>query len=111
MLFRARPCPSRVLSIGVGILVSLFMFTAPSVAQWLTARQPAVSKVSRRAKVSSQTFFDDFNYSNYKQLARHGWIIRTAAGWPGGPGAIWGNSGGSFPAYHQQHGTRLRRIL
>src|SRR5205814_4982057 len=64
----------------------------------LTIRQQVVSQVRGRTKATSQTLFDDFNYLKSKQLARHGWIIRTAAGWPGVPGAMWGNSGVSFPA-------------
>src|SRR5499427_5136664 len=33
--------------------------------------------------------FDDFSYSNKRQLKRHGWIVRTKPGWPGIPGATW----------------------
>jgi hypothetical protein len=33
--------------------------------------------------------FDDFAYKDRKQLAKSGWIVRTAAGWPGVPGATW----------------------
>jgi len=36
-----------------------------------------------------QILFDDFSYANQKQLEKHGWIVRTAAGWPGIPGATW----------------------
>ncbi len=61
--------------------------------------------------MSSQTLFDDFNYSSYSKLAKHGWIIRTAAGWPGVPGAIWGTRGVSFPADQDQHGNRLLRMI
>src|SRR5437773_5408933 len=76
----------------------------------LTVRQQAVSQVKRRTKVTSQTLFDDFSYANYGQLARHGWIIRTAAGWPGVPGATWGNSGVSFPADPDQRDNRWLRM-
>lgn len=34
--------------------------------------------------------FDDFTYTSTAELAPHGWIMRTAAGWPGVPGALWG---------------------
>src|ERR1041384_5008238 len=34
--------------------------------------------------------FDDFTYTAADQLAPHGWIIRSASGWPGVPGAAWG---------------------
>ena len=40
--------------------------------------------------------FDDFNYSDASQLAQHGWIVRTAAGWPGVPGANWGPGNVTF---------------
>jgi hypothetical protein len=73
--------------------------------------EPAISQASRRANLSSQTLFDDFSYSNYKQLARHGWIIRTAPGWPGVPGAIWGNTGVSFPSDQEQRGNRILRMI
>src|SRR5256885_267987 len=76
----------------------------------LTIRQQVVSQVRGRTKATSQTLFDDFNYLNSKQLARHGWIIRTAAGWPGVPGAMWGNSGVSFPADPDRRNNRWLRM-
>ena len=102
MLFQTRLCLRLLFAIGSGSLALLTIFIAPS---------SAVSQESRRAKVSSQTLFDDFNYSNYRQLAKHGWIIRTAAGWPGVPGAIWGNQGVSFPADLDHRGNRLLRMI
>src|SRR6185437_1112285 len=33
--------------------------------------------------------FDDFNYTNHRQLKKNGWIVRTVPGWPGVPGAKW----------------------
>ena len=75
-----------------------------------TIRKRAASQTSRRTKATSQTLFDDFSYLNFKQLATHGWIIRTAAGWPGVPGATWGNSGVSFPADSGRRGNRLLRM-
>jgi hypothetical protein len=44
-------------------------------------------------------------------MAKHGWIIRTAAGWPGVPGATWGNQGVSFPVDQDQRGNRLVRMI
>jgi len=112
MLFQIRPYFRLLLVIGSASLSSINALTAPSPpAIRSTGQQQAVSRVSNRTKVSSQTFFDDFNYSNYKQLAKHGWIIRTAAGWPGVPGAIWGNKGVSFPADQDQRGNRLLRMI
>lgn len=45
---------------------------------------------------SPQVFFDDFAYASPEQLESRGWIVRTAAGWPGVPGATWGAAGVSF---------------
>lgn len=33
--------------------------------------------------------FDDFSYTTRDQLKKNGWIVRTADGWPGVPGAKW----------------------
>ena len=44
-------------------------------------------------KAAAQILFDDFSYSNQKQLEKHGWIIRTKEGWPGVPGATWSARG------------------
>lgn len=41
-------------------------------------------------------FFDDFAYTKRAQLERRGWIVRTAAGWPGNPGATWDAGGVTF---------------
>ena len=102
MLGQTGVCLRVLLAIGSGGLAALTIFIAPS---------SAVSQESRRAKMSSQTLFDDFNYSSYSKLAKHGWIIRTAAGWPGVPGAIWGTRGVSFPADQEQRGNRLLRMI
>ena len=39
---------------------------------------------------SGSVLFDDFSYASTAELAPHGWILRTAPGWPGVPGALWG---------------------
>ena len=111
MLFQTGIYLSLLLALGAGRLDSTTTPTsARSPEPRLTVRERAVSQARRRTKVISQTLFDDFNYSNSKQLARHGWIIRTAAGWPGVPGAMWGNSGVSFPADPDQRGNRWLRM-
>ncbi len=109
MLFQTRLYLNLLLAIGSGTLATLAIFTPPSLAERVTGQ--VASRVNHRTKVSSQVLFDDFTYSNYRQLARHGWIIRTAAGWPGVPGATWGNKGVSFPADQDQRGNRLLRMI
>jgi hypothetical protein len=39
---------------------------------------------------SKNVLFDDFRNASTSELASHGWIMRTAPGWPGVPGALWG---------------------
>jgi hypothetical protein len=52
----------------------------------------AFAAKGRRApdpKPGPPIFFDDFSYSHRDGLGKGGWIVRTAAGWPGVPGATW----------------------
>jgi hypothetical protein len=37
----------------------------------------------------AQILFDDFHYSKQQQMVKNGWIVRSAPGWPGVPGAKW----------------------
>ena len=41
----------------------------------------------------SRVMFDDFTYSTHQQMEANGWIVRTAPGWPGVPGATWSKEG------------------
>ena len=101
-----------LLAIVSGSVTAITMFiSASSVAGQVGVKQRSVSRASHRARLSSQTLFDDFSYSSFRQLAKHGWIVRTAPGWPGVPGAIWGNKGVSFPADQDQRGNRLLRMI
>ena len=103
---------SLLLSAGSGLPASSGTFTAaPAAASRLSRRQASVSAaIALGSEPSSKTLFDDFSYSNFRQLTRHGWIIRTAAGWPGVPGASWGNKGVSLLADPDQRGNRLLRM-
>ena len=57
-----------------------------------------------------QILFDDFNYTNHQQLEKHGWMIRTEAGWPGIPGATWSERGVSVVKDPAQPGNRILRM-
>jgi len=57
-----------------------------------------------------QMLFDDFTYANSNQLKKHGWIIRTEAGWPGVPGAIWSREGVTMLPDTEQRGNRILRM-
>ena len=52
-----------------------------------------VTSVSSIPPAKSRVLFDDFSYSNKQQLKKNGWIVRTAPGWPGIPGATWWDEG------------------
>src|SRR2546430_11174553 len=64
-----------------------------------------------KKRTRSQVLFDDFNYSTHKELLSHGWIIRTAAGWPGVPGATWRKEGVSFVRDPEHPGNRALRMI
>ncbi|HEX8163616.1 MAG TPA: glycoside hydrolase family 16 protein [Pyrinomonadaceae bacterium] len=70
------------------------------------AATPAAA--ARAAKPAPRILFDDFTYSERSEMERHGWIVRTAAGWPGVPGATWWREGVTF---HADAGAPRNRIL
>lgn len=87
----------------------------------LAADRPTLSTPSSRnvtlpfntapvSQSASQVLFDDFSYSKHKELTSHGWIIRSAAGWPGVPGATWWQEGVSFLKDDQRAGNRILRM-
>lgn len=56
------------------------------------------------------TLFDDFNYTSKDAFQRNGWIMRTEAGWPGVPGAIWTNNVAIGVVDPDTRGNRLVRM-
>lgn len=88
-----------------------------SSAKQLSSSPPEVSSIrdvtlttTKRVKSKPRVLFDDFSYTNQKQLQRHGWIIRTVAGWPGVPGASWSERGVSFLKDLNKPGNRILRM-
>ncbi len=59
---------------------------------------------------AAPTLFDDFSYSSPGAMERNGWILRTAQGWPGVPGAIWTGNVAVGMADPDQAGNRLMRM-
>jgi hypothetical protein len=54
---------------------------------------PAASEASASpANNVPLQIFDDFSYSTAAEMERNGWILRTARGWPGIPGASWNDN-------------------
>jgi hypothetical protein len=107
MSFRVLPCIGLLLIIGKG---------APGPANTFSADPPSsdhftgVKMLPRFKEPSTQELFEDFYYTSHKQMISHGWIIRTAAGWPGMPGATWATNGVSLVADPDRPGNRLLRM-
>src|SRR5688572_13890219 len=58
---------------------------------------PSVAaETASQTKSAAQILFDDFSYSKHQELTKHGWIVRSAPGWPGVPGATWWSEGVTF---------------
>lgn len=58
----------------------------------------------------TQILFDDFSYDNPQQMKKNGWILRTEAGWPGVPGAIWKEENVSILKDADQPNNRIVRM-
>jgi hypothetical protein len=71
---------------------------------------PLPARTVSNAQQSSQLLFDDFNYSKHEEMIRHGWVIRSAPGWPGVPGATWGKDNVEFLKDPDQPGNHLLRM-
>lgn len=54
--------------------------------------------------------FDDFSYAGIAELAPHGWIMRTARGWPGVENAAWGEASFSLHDDADAPGNRVLRM-
>jgi len=65
---------------------------------------------ARANKETVKLLFDDFSYTNQRQLQKNGWIIRTEAGWPGVPGATWSEKGVSLLSDPDVTGNRFIRM-
>ncbi|MDT5121357.1 MAG: hypothetical protein QOC96_839 [Acidobacteriota bacterium] len=86
----------------------LFITESNSSAQTAVASDSAAAR--SLTKPDSQILFDDFSYSNHEEMTKHGWIIRTVAGWPGVPGATWWSEGVSFLKDESAPGNSILRM-
>ena len=57
-----------------------------------------------------QVLFDDFTYTNNKELKKNGWIIRNTPGWPGVPGATWSEEAVSILKDPSQSNNKILRM-
>jgi hypothetical protein len=70
----------------------------------------ALADTAAAASPPAQLWFDDFSYLAAQELAQGGWIVRTAAGHPGVPGANWSAEAVSLLDDPDQRGNRLLRL-
>jgi hypothetical protein len=97
-----KPLYSLVVS---GVLGIVFFGGVPRERQFSVAGQ-----TSQKPKTASQVLFDDFNYTGAAKLARNGWIVRSANGWPGIPGAKWPKENVTLLADGELRGNRIIRM-
>src|SRR5882672_11709750 len=109
----------RVSTLGITLL---FLMVVVSLALGSSAKQPTAlpAEASNNRDVTLATtepvkskpevLFDDFSYTNQKELKKHGWIVRTAVGWPGVPGAIWSEQGVSILKDPKEPRNRILRM-
>jgi len=109
----------RVIAPGIALLVLMEMVSlaiGPS-AKRATAstaegsnKGEVTSATTEPVKAKPEVLFDDFSYTNQRELKKHGWIVRTAAGWPGVPGATWSEHGVSFVKEPNEPRNRILRM-
>src|SRR5260221_2953611 len=97
-----KPQYSLVATVVLGVIFLAGLMGEP---KFLVAGQ-----TPQKSKPALQDFFDDFNYSDAGKMAQHGWIIRTADGWPGIPGAKWPKKNVSLLADGERRGNRILRM-
>jgi hypothetical protein len=108
--------------IGVPGITLLFLLMVVSLAIGSSAKQTTSSRAeasnkrdvtlttTKSVKSKPEVLFDDFSYTNQEELKKHGWIVRTAAGWPGVPGATWSEQGVSFLKDLNEPRNRILRM-
>ena len=99
--------PFLLMVVGLAISSSAKQTTAPAVANHSRAVTTAATE---SVKSKPAVLFDDFSYTNQRELKKHGWIVRTEAGWPGVPGAIWSEQGVSILKDPKEPRNRILRM-
>jgi hypothetical protein len=108
--------------VSVPGITLLFLMMVVGLAIGSSAKQPTSARAeasnnrdvtlatTESVKSKPEVLFDDFSYTNRKELKKHGWIVRTAAGWPGVPGATWSEQGVSFLKDLNEPRNRMLRM-
>jgi glycosyl hydrolase family 16 len=91
------------------LLVGLTVLILAGLGIVTSQNAPQSLDVTPTAAPEAHVLFDDFNYSAQDDpaLSDNGWIVRTADGWPGVPGAIWRAEDVTFADDPDTEGNRL----
>ena len=107
----------RISALSISLLFLLMVVSLGSSAKQPTSSPAEASNnrdltltTTKSVKSKPEVLFDDFSYTNQKELKKHGWIVRTAAGWPGVPGATWSENGVSFLKDLNEPQNRILRM-
>jgi len=99
-----------LLFLTVVILILGPSATQPASSAGASNNPDVASTTPESVKSKPEVLFDDFTYTNQKELKKHGWIVRTEAGWPGIPGATWSEHGVSFLKDPTEPRNRILRM-
>ncbi len=95
---------------GLLILIVAACQSGGQPAEEPTPIPPATQQSAEVVAANAGTLFDDFSYTDQQSMLNHGWIIRTEAGWPGVPNAVWAKNSVSFVDDVDQAGNRFLRM-
>jgi hypothetical protein len=90
-------------------IVLLAMATTLAACSSGSSRPPVATKPFD-ATQAELVLFDDFNYTTLEEFRSHGWIARSAPGWPGIAGAVWSSDHVSFLDDPLRSGNRILRM-
>ena len=107
---------SVVIKLWLGCLIAMAITACQASVQPLEEPTPIPPPTQARSIAQASTaaaagiLFDDFAYPDQQSMIDHGWIIRTAPGWPGVSNAVWAKNSVSFIEDTDQAGNRLLRM-
>jgi hypothetical protein len=100
------------------VLLGLVIIGQPLFGQTVKGeKSPSVSNPNPAPELNrdgvnsrAQILFDDFDYTKHQKFLKNGWVIRTAPGHPGIPGAKWPLENVSFLNDPDQTKNRILRM-
>jgi hypothetical protein len=91
------------------LLAAAALLMVAAFSQTRSAHSSDATPAATADAVTPGLLFDDFNYSSADDAAfkTNGWIVRTEKGWPGIPGATWGDGTVTFVEDSGNHMMQL----